>query len=197
MKRVLGTVAIVLAVPAIAYGQGTTEEIDVGDDFFQPENVSTNVGEKSYHWAWGIAEGTVNEHNVREQNKLFYSGNTELSGDFTATPSAGTFLYVCDAHGTISSGKVIGMGGKVSVKPTATPQGSKVLVTWATEATDTGSQFDVRQKVGSKDPKVVESKTKAIEGTFKLKNGTNYQFQARSRQGNAVSDWSPKLKVKG
>jgi hypothetical protein len=196
MKRALIAVLALLAVPQLAFGQGSVREIQTGDDFFEPEDVATAVGTESFHWQWG-PPASINEHNVREENKLFYSGDTAISGDFTATPSAGTFLYVCDAHGVISGDKVVGMGGEISVKPTATPQGKKTLVTWATETTDTGTQFDVRQQIGSKKPKIVEEKTKALEKAFKIENGKKYKFDVRSRQGKATSDWSPKLTVKG
>jgi hypothetical protein len=89
------------------------------------------------------------------------------------------------------------MAGEIAVKPTATPQGKEALVTWATEATDTGTRYDVRQKTGKKKPKIVEERTKAIEGAFKLKAGTKYTFDVRSYAGKKSSDWSPKLKIKG
>ena len=195
VKRIaLAGIAAALVVPALAGAQGTTTEIATGDDFFEPENVATDVGTESFHWAWGEgSSGSVGEHNVREDDKVFYSGNLEVTGEFTATPSAGTFHYYCEAHGFESGG----MDGELAVKPTATPQGKKVLVTWATETTDTGTQFDVQQKIGSKKPKLVEEKTKKIEEVFTLKPGTKYQFQVRSRKGKRASGWSPKLKLKG
>ena len=197
MKRGLIALAALLAVPALAHAQGSVTEIATGDNFFEPENVSSDAGVESFHWKWGPPE-TASDHNVREAANLFSSGDVEPSGDFTVTPSAGTFLYVCDAHGTISGNNVIGMGGTISVKPTATQEGKKTLITWATPATDTGDRYDVRQATGSKKPKVVESGTKAIEGAFKLKSGTKYTFQVRSLKGKkAASEWSPKLKVKG
>jgi plastocyanin len=198
MKRgVLIVLVAALALPAAANAQGTVTEIATGDDFFNPENVSAEVGSGSFHWQWGPL-ATRNQHNVVEQNKLFNSGPPALSGDFTTTPSAGTFLYVCEIHGSISSsGQPIGMAGEIAVKPTATPKGKKALITWATETTDTGTQYDIQQKVGSKDPKIVEKKTSDLSGAFKLKPGTKYQFQVRSRQGSATSDFSPKLKLKG
>jgi plastocyanin len=183
-------------VPALAHAQGSVTEIATGDDFFEPEDVASDVGVESYHWQWG-PPATGSEHNVSQESRLFSSGNTEPTGDFTVTPSAGTFLYVCDAHGTISGDKVIGMGGKIAVRPTATPQGKKTLITWATETTDTGNRYDVRQKTGSRKPEVVEQQTKAIEGAFRLKPGTKYRFDVRSLQGKAASDWSPKLTIKG
>jgi plastocyanin len=194
MKRGLIALAALLAVPAAAQAQGTVAEVETGDDFFRPESVRSDVGVQSVRWAWA----TESEHNVMEENGLFGSGSPGRTGDFTVTPSAGTFNYFCVLHGFISTtGKPAGMAGQIAVKPTATPQGKKTLVTWATETTDTGSRYDVRQALGSKKPKLVEENTRAIEGAFKLKDGKAYTFQVRSRQGKIASRWSPKLKLKG
>lgn len=198
MKRAILIVAVAaLAFPALASAQGATREIETGDDFFNPEDVAFDVGAESVHWQWGPPT-SINQHNVEEQNGLFSSGALAVSDELTITPSAGTFPYFCDLHGAIAdNGDPIGMAGMIEVRPTSTPQGKKTLVTWATQVTDTGTTFDVRQKSGRKDPEVVEKKTDQIEGVFKLKDGTSYQFQARSRQGKATSEWSPKLKIRG
>ena len=194
MKRALIALVAVLAVPALAQAQGTTTEIATGDNFFEPEDIAGDVGVESYHWQWA----TENPHNVVEAEGLFDSGKIETTGELTITPSAGTFPYICEIHGFLDSdGDPIGMGGTITVRPTATPQGKRALVTWATEATDTGNRYDVRRKIGSKKAKIVEEKTKAIEGAFKIKPGKKYKFQVRSRQGKATSEWSPKLKLKG
>jgi plastocyanin len=194
MKRGLFALAVLLAAPALAHGQATTTEIATGDDFFEPENVESDVGVESFRWAWS----TASEHNVVEENALFDSGNPSTTGDFTITPSAGTFNYFCTLHGFIASnGEPSGMAGRVSVRPTATPQGKLVLVTWATEATDTGNRYDVQRKVGKK-TKLVEERTKAIEGAYKVKPGQKYQFRVRSLKGKkTASEWSPKLTIKG
>jgi plastocyanin len=193
MKRGLIALAALLTVPALAYGQGSVTEIVTKDDSFTPEDVASDVGVESYHWKWGGTPESVREHNVREDDKLFYSGNLVVDGEFTINPSAGTFHYYCEAHGFESGG----MDGEIAVKPTATPQGKRTLVTWATETTDTGNRYDVRQKTGSKKPEIVEQQTKALESVFKLKPGTKYRFDVRSLQGKAASDWSPKLTIKG
>jgi plastocyanin len=185
LRKGLLVLVVALVLPAQAAAQGATREVSVGDDSFTPEIISLDAGAGSVHWAWN----TVNQHNVREDNRLFYSGTISTTGDFTITPSAGGFNYFCELHG-------FGMGGFIKVKPTGTVKGKKATIVWATSATDTGTQFDVRQKVGSKKPELVEQKTRELQGTFKLKPGKN-QFQVRSRQGKATSDWSPKLNLKG
>jgi plastocyanin len=183
---------VALALPAQAAAQGTVREVATGDDFFKPENVSLDVGAASVpasvHWGWS----TDNEHNVRQDDRIFYSGALATTDDFTVTPSAGTFGYYCELHGFEGGG----MAGEIKAKPTGTVDGNRANIVWATPETDSGTRFDVRRKVGSKKPKLVEEKTRDLEGSFKLKDGKN-QFQVRSRQGKAASDWSPKLNLKG
>lgn len=191
LKKGLLAIAAALAVPAIAVGQGTTREIATDDDFFDPENVTTSVGVESFHWAWG-PPATNNAHNVRQDEKLFYSGGPATSGEFTLTPSAGTFGYYCELHGAPG----VGMDGELRVKPTGSTNGKRASLVWATADSDSGSQFDVRQKVGTAKPKLVEEKTSEFEGSFRLRPGKN-RFQVRSRRGKATSDWSPKLSFKG
>lgn len=188
MRKGLLVIVVALALPAQAAAQGTIHEVATGDDFFNPERVSLEVGAASVHWAWT----TQNQHNVRQDDRIFYSGTAATGGDFSVTPSAGTFGYYCELHGFEGGG----MAGEIRAKPTATASGNRAKVVWATPETNSGTRFDVRQKVGSKPPKVVEENTKAFEGTFKLKPGKN-QFQVRSRKGKAASDWSPKLNLKG
>ena len=186
MRKGLLVVVAVLAVPAIAVGQGTTREISTGDDFFEPENVSAEFGAGSFHWAWA----TDNQHNIRQDDRLFYSGAAVENGEFAVTPSAGSFHYYCELHGFDGGG----MDGRLKVKPVASVSGNRATLTWASAETNSGIQFDVRQKTGSSKPRLVEEKTRAFDGTFKLKPGAN-TFQVRSRRAKAASDWSPKLKL--
>ena len=188
LRKGLLVVVVALALPAQAAAQGDVREVATGDDFFEPENVSFDAGSASVHWAWS----TANEHNVRQDDRIFYSGTLAVTGDFTVTPSAGTFGYYCELHGFEGGG----MAGEIRAKPTGSVNGNRAAIVWATAATDTGTQFDVRQRVGKKRPKLIEEKTRDLEGSFKLKPGKN-QFQVRSRRGKAASDWSPKLSLKG
>jgi plastocyanin len=188
LRKGLLVVALALALPAQAAAQGSVQEVAVGDDFFDPQRVSLGVGSASVHWGWS----TAREHNVRQDDRIFYSGALSETGNFAVTPSAGTFHYYCELHGFEAGG----MDGEIRAKPTATANGSRAELLWATTATDTGTHFDVRQKVGKKPPKLVEERTREFGGTFKLKPGKN-QVQVRSRQGKAASDWSPKLNLKG
>ena len=191
MRKGLLVIAVALALPATALAQGTTREIETEDSYFDPENVSSQVGSGSFRWAWGPPMSSI-DHNVRQDDKLFYSGGPSLAGDFTVTPSAGSFHYYCELHGFEGGG----MDGELRVKPTGTVSGNRASLVWATPETNSGNQFDVRQKVGKKKPRLVAENTKAFDGSFKLRPGRN-QFQVRSQRGKATSDWSPKLTLKG
>jgi plastocyanin len=188
LRKGLLVLVVALALPTNAAAQLPSQEVSTGDDFFTPENVGFDAGSTVVHWAWN----TFNAHNVRQDDKVFYSGALAETGDFTVIPSAGTFGYYCELHGVEGAG----MNGEIKAKPTATVNGNRAQIAWASPDTNTGTRFDVRQKVGKKKPRVVEEKTREFAGSFKLKDGKN-QFQVRSRQGRATSDWSPKLNLKG
>ena len=194
MKRLAITLTATAALlaPGAAFGQ--TTEIATTDDKFTPAGVRAKLG-SSFHWAWG-PPATANEHNVLQDAGLFTSGPPALSGDFTVTPSAGSFHYYCELHGFPGGDVDRAMNGELRIKPTATMSGNRATIAWATATTDSGNQFDVRRKVGKKKPKLVRQATSSATGTFKLKPRTKYRFQARSRQGKATSDWSPKLSLK-
>lgn len=188
MKKTLLTLIAVLAMPAAAFA--ATKEIEVGDNFFEPNKAAGSIGD-GLHWGWA----TQNQHSVRQDDGLFYSGSPQATGELTVTPSAGTFGYHCELHGA-ADGQ--GMSGTLKVRPqVAASKGKKVEIVWATGETDTGSRFDVRRQKGKGKKRTVLKKTRDERAAFKLKKGTRYKFQVRSRQGRKKSGWSPKLKVKG
>ena len=174
----------------------------VTDDEFVPQNVNTAVNAAGVQWDWGA--GTNNDHNVRQDDKLFRSGNTTDSGTYlVGNPSAGTFPYYCEAHGSPGSG----MHGTLKIKPdqvaTKTKLGEvQIGVQWAEGDLETGDRFDVQYRVGNKDWKGWKQHTAKVEGAFgkngnpvEVKPGTTYKFRARSREGNKQSGFSPALKV--
>jgi plastocyanin len=191
LVAVLATLGFLAFPPSPAWA---AKEVQVGDDFFSPGDVSVAVGGQVH---WSRAAGSVELHNVRQDDELFDSGGATVGPiDLTATVSAGTYHYYCEVHGGPSGG----MDGivKSSVKILDAPAGLKFTVRWATDATDTGSLHDVQYRIGSGDWKSWKKDTAANESVFgkngkpaTVKDGKKYGFRARSQEGSALSDWSP------
>jgi plastocyanin len=189
--------ALVLAAPASA-GQN---HVDVEDDFFAPKN-STQFLNSDTLWSWQPT--VLNEHNVREDSKLFYSG--PLTDDpktaYDAQIPAGTFHYYCELHGDKRSG----MEGVVKVKPAAGPPNPDLIgVTWGDSGFETAVQYDVQFKVNDGKWKSWLKNTNSLSGDFgasdepvDVKPGKTYRFRARTEKASNPdkrSDYSPALKV--
>jgi len=196
----MGAVAALLAVPPLALGGSPPTEIQVGDDFFNPDHpAARSLGSGTgFHWT----KAGNGFHNVRQDDKLFRSGNpTTNPFDYGITASAGTYHYFCEIHGSASGG----MDGVVKAEPDAfdfTP--TQFTVKWAYAGTDTGNQFDVRFRVNDGQWRTWKEDTDKFQGDFgkngkpvTLKPGKAYDFEARSEKAGTSkrSDWSPKLHV--
>jgi hypothetical protein len=189
--------------------------IFVADDVFDPDSKRISVfhGASSAPqvWSWcgdsggkGSCEaGSDRPHNVREDHRLFYSGQpVEDRTDFVRRFSAGTFHYYCDRHGTPTSG----MDGvvRVDLKVGPGPEGLPFAIRWASDSTQTGRVFDVRYRVGSRPWETWRTDTRQFSAIFG-RNGNpepiddtkQYDFRARSQRNapsdGAVSRWSPVL----
>jgi plastocyanin len=184
--------AAAFAAPAPA---SASVSITIQDDnTFNPRNATQDLGAGSFDWEWGPGGvGTIEEHNVVQDDELFSSGEPVLSrpSGFSVTASAGTYPYYCEIH--------VGMLGEVSVRPLAADatSGGGVRVTWADASTTTGTRYDVRYRAGKK-WKPWKKKTSRVAGTFgrngkPVKLRKKAKLQARSRAGSARSDWSPTL----
>jgi plastocyanin len=215
MRRYLliGATAAVLAVPALAFGRATTT-VTVGptgsggfeENTFAPSDVTQTVGVGDIKWQWGTDGTTTSAHNVREDDKLFYSGGitTNKPAGFDVVPSAGSFHYYCVAHGSRNSS--VGMVGTIKVRPAVFNQTPRSFgVRWSTGSDDTGDAFDVRYRVdGGKWKKWKNDVTKA-KATFgakrkpvRVRRGHTYDVQARSEKKSKPSKhskWSPKARV--
>jgi plastocyanin len=198
---------VAVFIPAVAHGglqQGIIVEFG-GDDVFFPDQATGDVNSDNiFQWTWGA--GTIDEHNVRQDSKLFYSGQpTDQRPSFDVVFSAGTYHYYCEVHGSKSGG----MDGEVAVSPalgdTKRKRGVEFVfsIQWASEATATGNQFDVQYKVGSGEWKYWKKNTSKDEGLFG-KNGKPvavnldkvYKVRARSEKASNPkrrSGWSPPL----
>ena len=104
------TACAALATPAFG---GSDTEIQVTDNKYTPKD-ATGRPDFDVHW---FVSAPTDEHNVVSSNKLFDSGPLVDEVDFRIQPSAGTFKYYCETHGT-KSGR--GMAGTVAVAPVAT-----------------------------------------------------------------------------
>ncbi|HKW77851.1 MAG TPA: plastocyanin/azurin family copper-binding protein [Candidatus Limnocylindria bacterium] len=85
-----------------------TGRVDMGDNFFQPDEVVVAVGATV---TWEIVMGDA-RHDVVSVDGLFHSSSPMNRGDlFTFTFTApGEYKYICSYH------TIEGMGGKVVVK---------------------------------------------------------------------------------
>jgi plastocyanin len=91
--------------------------VDVQDDFFDPEAVHVAVGARI---VWANTGHSV--HTITSDKGLFDSGDVSPNQDFTTTfPRAGAYLYFCRYHGT-AGGR--GMSGVIVVGDAEIPSPS-------------------------------------------------------------------------
>ena len=154
----------------------------------------------SFRWTNG--GGTNNRHNIRQDHKLFFSGNpTDGPINFAINASAGSYHYYCTLHGSRQGG----MAGRVKVRPIAVPDSvaGEIEVRWANSSTNTGSRFDVRYSVDSRRWKIWKNDTRALHASFGHNdNPVNYnpdlhfydiEVRSERRKVKKRSDWSPNL----
>jgi plastocyanin len=203
MRRILvlsglAAVAAALALPALS-SAGSEQTIGVGDDFFNPKNAGPiDVNRTTVQWS---DAGAIDDHNVREKNKLFYSGQPTQPLNFTITPSAGTFKYICEIHAVVE-----GMRGTLKVRPDfdVRPEGAPFTVIWGSSESDTGNAYDVRYRVaGTQKWKTWKNDTKSVKGVFgkgrkpvAVNLSKEYELQVRSEKASnpkKASGFSPTL----
>jgi plastocyanin len=209
MRRYLliGIAAALLAIPALASG-GVATTVTVAPsnaNTFGPKNLTKTVGTGSIHWQWGTSGSTFAAHNVRQDDKLFFSGPLTNSdpGGYSVIPSAGSFHYYCELHGSASGG----MAGTINVRPSAFNKTAHSFdVEWASSVRQTGNAFDVRYRVDAGAWKTWKTGATLGKATFggagnhpiHVGPGHTYDIQARSKQQsspNKVSGWSPSARV--
>jgi plastocyanin len=206
MRRYLliGTAAALLAIPALAFGRATTSVELTNTNKYSPASVTKNVGAGSIHWQWGTSGTTTAAHNVRQDDKLFYSGrltNSKPAG-YTITPSAGSFHYYCELHGSANGG----MAGTIKITPAVFNKTvSSFGVRWSPGTNQTGNAFDVRYRVDGGAWKTWKNHVAAAQAVFganklpvRVRPGHLYEVQARSEKSTNVSKasgWSPSARV--
>lgn len=202
---VLVLTAAALMVPSLALGAPPTSQVTVKDDSFSPREPA--VMKFGGRFSWVRAANSIGEHNVRQAAGLFSSGNPTTTSftpahPYSLSPSAGTYVYFCDAH------RALNMVGKIKVRPivvTGTLTSNGFRVRWASATRKlTGTKFDVRYQVGSGPWTTWRNDTTSADGAFGTGNkpvdvmpGRTYRFQVRSekQQVSKHSDWSPALVV--
>lgn len=190
MTRRMALLVALFLLPATPADAGQVN-IEVHDSFFMPDDIGNQIGD-TVRW---FSDGSTFEHNVREEGAIFRSGDpTAAPIDFPRVFSAGTFYYFCEVH------RLAGMDGfvRIPVRISHPPDGLPFTVRWATEASQTGSVYDVQFKVGSGDWRNWKRDTGAFNGVFgrngnpvRVRDGVRYSFRARSQEGDAHSRWSP------
>ena len=204
MKRYLTIAALAagLIIPAVAPAAPAVRELSVKDNFFDPAfPAASNFATGSdFHWTRGA--GSSGQHNVRQDQLLFRSGNPTTGPiNYTITASAGTYHYFCEVHGSSTAG----MQGRVKIRPAkSNVTASSFVVTWASAATETGDRFDVRYRIDGGTWAKWKTSTAGFSATFgangdpvTLMPGHTYQVEARSKEAGATSksNWSPPVTV--
>lgn len=199
--------AVSLTVASAAGAETTiTLEPSPGENSFAPRQVTTSISDARFRWVWGAGGvGSVNPHDVVQDDGLFRSGPPKYSGEYEVTASAGTFPYVCTVHAPY-------MKGTLSVRPEGGENYPRPFrVGWAAREAETGKRFDVRYRVERRRSGARRAKrsawrtwrrsTKRVAGTFgrrgkpvRVRKGLRYRFKVRSK-GSGRSDWSPPLVV--
>jgi hypothetical protein len=200
---VLGVIAGLLSVPTIASAGGGPQPVVFKDNQFVPATSQETTAPQST-FIWDRQAGSVGSHNIRQDVNLFRSGDPSASFDhYTRRPSAGTFHYYCENHGSPTSG----MQGKLRVTPVVGRgfTDSTFSVLWASADTNTGTAFDVRFRVAGGQWQDWRNDTTKFSGHFghngnptTVVPATQYDFKARSEKASNPqkrSDWSPPYEI--
>jgi plastocyanin len=201
-RLTIAALAAGLVLPAVAPGAPAVTDISVDDNLFAPSfpaasNFATGSG---FHWT--RAAGSNGKHNVRQDQQLFRSGDPTTGPiDFSITASAGSYHYFCEIHGSSTTG----MQGRIKVRPAkSNVTSSSFVVKWASAATQTGDQFDLRYRVDGGAWANWRRDTASFSATFgrngnpvTVMPGHTYQVEARSEKAGTTSqsNWSPFVTV--
>jgi len=205
VKRIVPGVLCMIAAAAItpfaSAGGGGPFAIQFTDDpaVFAPKAATTTVdrapaGAGGAEFAW-LGPGTTDEHNVRQDDRLFRSGPaSEDFHEYQTDISAGRYHYYCELHGSPSGG----MAGTVRVRPAI----EGAFVRWADSASEANQRFAVEfRKQGARKWKTWKRATKAARLKFGARNkpvnvqpGRKYEVRVRTflaSNKKKRSGWSP------
>jgi plastocyanin len=163
----VASLAAALALVPLASGGSTFITVEAnGANKFDPEVIGTGLGDDNLAWRWDDDGTTNGMHNVRQDDKLFYSGRpTNHRDPFVRSVSAGSYRYYCERHGG-PGGQ--GMAGKITVNPISDGPATDDTqpIRWATDQSTTGDQYDVRFRVGSGHWHIWKRNTAKRRGVF-------------------------------
>ena len=197
---IISAAAAALVFPATA--GAVPRQINVRDDFFSPRSPAARNFSPGPSFRWQSVPAAFSDHNVRQDDRLFFSGAPTDPLNFRINASAGSYHYYCTLHGSRQGG----MAGRVKVRPIAVPAstGGEIKIRWANADTNTGSRFDVRYKVDQRRWNTWKNDTRAFHAAFGHNdrpvnyrpNRHNYKIKVRSerRKVKKRSDWSPVLR---
>lgn len=199
LRAIVPLVCLLIVVPLAPAASGGGLIISVTDDAFTPGNYDLPGPGYFASWQWG--PGLAHEHNVRQDVRLFRSGDpTSAPGFFERAFSAGTFHYYCEVHGSPGGGMDGMVRVPVGIQNTADRQIFRVV--WATEASRTGKAFDVKYRVDGGPWVAWRTDTTKFRALFgrndrpvPVEEEHTYEVRARSQkrveQPKKVSGWSP------
>jgi plastocyanin len=168
MRRLAGAIAAavtgtLLFASSAHAGFGT---IGVGDDFFDPSaDIEASLNGAQFFWAWN--DDVDNDHNVRQDSKLFNSGTPtdDPGAEFGSIElPAGKYHYYCEVHGS----KDGGMDGNIEITPSAdAPSPDFNPITWALDSSiRVGDRWEVQYKVNQGKWKVWKKNTADLGANF-------------------------------
>jgi plastocyanin len=202
----IAAIGALLAWPALSQaGIGYVYVEAQNHNKFSPETSSyTLLGSPNFEWHWGDGgdTSTLRKHNVRQDDRLFRSGDPTKTfpGGYTVTASAGTYRYYCEVHGG-PNGQ--GMSGRIKVTPIIDGKATtdEFPIRWAIPQDETGDQFDVRYRIDGHRWKFWRKNAAAMSGVFghndnpvNLRPATTYDVSVRSERSSNPkhhSAWSP------
>ena len=200
LAAVVGTLASGAFASAAMAGPPPTA-INVADDVFDSDN-ETQILESSTFWNWD--DSVTNEHNVRQDDKLFYSGQPtdDPGASYNAGIASGKYHYYCTAHGSSRGG----MDGVIKVTPISAPiDDDSFQVLWGQDNVKVPAQYDVQYHTGNGKWKDWIKNTTRTSRTFgandkpvDVKPAKTYSFRARTEaraDPTRASGFSPVLEV--
>jgi hypothetical protein len=195
----LGAAALA-ASPALA---GGTTNIEVGDDFFAPDNVT----DLAFDFLWDSSgDGTTeNTHNVVQDDGFFDSGQAKKNGSFGLfLDSAGSYHYYCEVHGSPRGGMDGVVRKYVFSQPLVGDPGEWRRVYWSSQSgTPAKHRFDVQwRRQGTGKWRKWKNDTAKTKGNFgkndkpvDVNPGAVYEIRARTQilqNERRRTGWSPK-----